>query len=102
VDGVLARGTTAIPAAVSGFQRLVDEHRRPRIPVAFVTNSLNRNSDKAAQLSAMLGVQVTYLPIVVLLFCCPIRTLVMILSPTCNLCLYESRDWFKTKFHGMD
>lgn len=59
VDGVLARGTVAIPGAVTGFRRLLDGRGQPRVPVAFVTNSLNRNCDKAAQLSAMLGVQVT-------------------------------------------
>jgi len=61
VDGVLARGTSAIPGAVAGFRRLVDDRLQPRVPVAFVTNSLNRDADKAAHLSAMLGVQVTYL-----------------------------------------
>ena len=58
VDGVLARGAAAIPAAVTGFKRLIDDRRQPRVPVAFVTNSLSRNCDKAAHLSTILGVQV--------------------------------------------
>jgi len=58
VDGVLARGAAAIPAAVAGFKRLIDDRRQPRVPVAFVTNSLSRNCDKAAHLSTILGVQV--------------------------------------------
>jgi len=63
VDGVLARGTDAIPAAVTGFKRLVDDRGQFRVPVAFVTNSLSRNCDKAAHLSKILGVQVSYQPI---------------------------------------
>lgn len=59
VDGVLARGPVAIPAAVAGFRRLIDERRQPRVPVVYVTNSLSRNCDKAAHLSTILGVQVT-------------------------------------------
>jgi ribonucleotide monophosphatase NagD (HAD superfamily) len=47
-----------IPAAVKAFRKLVDERGHTRLPVAFVTNSLNRNVDRANQLSAMLGVQV--------------------------------------------
>jgi HAD superfamily hydrolase (TIGR01456 family) len=59
IDGVLARGTEPIPAAVEAFKKLVNQRGRLRFPVAFVTNSLNLNSDKAAALSAMLEVKVT-------------------------------------------
>jgi len=59
VDGVLATGTVGIPAAPRAFKKLVDERGHLRIPVAFVTNSLNRASDRAAQLSGILGVDVS-------------------------------------------
>lgn len=58
VDGVLARGTIGIPAAPRAIRKLVDERNHFRIPVAFVTNSLNRNADRAEQLSGILGVRV--------------------------------------------
>jgi HAD superfamily hydrolase (TIGR01456 family) len=59
IDGVLARGTVPIPAALRGVKKLFDDRGHPRLPVAFVTNSLSRNVDKASVLSAMLGVQVS-------------------------------------------
>lgn len=59
VDGVLARGTIPIPVAPRAFQKLVDQRGRLRVPVAYVTNSLNRNIDRAEQLSGMLGVRVS-------------------------------------------
>jgi len=55
---VIARGSEPIPAAIKAFHRLVDDRGHTRLPVAFVTNSLNRNADRAKQLSTMLGVQV--------------------------------------------
>ena len=58
IDGVIARGSVPIPEAIKAFHRLVDDRGLTRLPVAFVTNSLNRNVDRAKQLSTMLGVQV--------------------------------------------
>jgi len=58
VDGVIAHGTHAIPAAASAFKRLVDDKGQFKVPVAFVTNSLNRRSDRAKQLTRMIGVTV--------------------------------------------
>jgi len=59
IDGVIARGSVPISSAVRAFGRLVDDDGQFRVPVAFVTNSLNRNVDRARQLSAMLGVEVS-------------------------------------------
>lgn len=59
IDGVLARGSVAIPAAQKGFQRLLDENMQLKYPVAFVTNALNTNQDKANQLSAWFGVTIS-------------------------------------------
>jgi HAD superfamily hydrolase (TIGR01456 family) len=59
IDGVLARGSVAIPAAQRGFRKLLsDEGLTFKYPVAFVTNALNLNQDKANQLSAWFGVTV--------------------------------------------
>jgi ribonucleotide monophosphatase NagD (HAD superfamily) len=60
IDGVLARGSVAIPAAQRGFRKLLsDEGLTFKYPVAFVTNALNLNQDKANQLSAWFGVTVS-------------------------------------------
>lgn len=74
VDGVIAHGTVVIPAAVEAFRRLTVEYedsqeqmtsanqqrrRRFRLPVNFVTNSLNRPADRVQLLSDLLGVQVS-------------------------------------------
>jgi hypothetical protein len=76
VDGVIAHGTVAIPAAVEAFRRLTVEEedsqeqmtssdqqrrRRFRLPVNFVTNSLNRPADRVRLLSDLLGVQVSWM-----------------------------------------
>jgi len=59
IDGVLARGSVAIPAAQAGFRKLVNEQNKFIYPVAFVTNALNTNQDKANQLSAWFGVEIS-------------------------------------------
>ena len=62
VDGVLARGTIGIPEAAEAFKKLVNEKHELKYPVSFVTNSLNKATDRANQLTGMLGVQVNYYP----------------------------------------
>ncbi|XP_052250337.1 haloacid dehalogenase-like hydrolase domain-containing 5 isoform X2 [Dreissena polymorpha] len=59
VDGVLARGSTPLTAAVEGIRLLKDDQGNLRVPVAFVTNSCNRSKDKAAQIQKWLNIQVT-------------------------------------------
>jgi HAD superfamily hydrolase (TIGR01456 family) len=59
IDGVLARGTVAIPAAQAGFQKLMNEQKKFKYPVAFVTNALNTNQDKANQLSSWFGIEIS-------------------------------------------
>jgi len=51
VDGVLARGTLAIPAAQKAMQKITNENGEFKVPTVFVTNALNRNVDKANQIS---------------------------------------------------
>jgi len=58
IDGVLARGTEVLDAALKAFQKLVSSDNQIQVPVVFVTNALNRNIDKATQLSNWLGVKV--------------------------------------------
>jgi len=58
IDGVLARGTEVLDAALKAFQKLVNSDNEVQVPVVFVTNALNRNIDKATQLSNWLGVKV--------------------------------------------
>jgi len=55
---VLARGTEVLDAALKAFQKLVNSDKQVQVPVVFVTNALNRNIDKASQLSSWLGVKV--------------------------------------------
>lgn len=59
VDGVLARGTIAIPAAVQAMKQLVDDKGDMQVPVAYVTNALNRNQDKANQIAGWFDIQVS-------------------------------------------
>jgi len=59
IDGVLARGSVAIPAAQAGIKKLVNEQNKFKYPVAFVTNALNTNQDKANQLSAWFGIEIS-------------------------------------------
>lgn len=59
VDGVLARGSTPLSAAVQAIRYLEDEHGNLKVPVAFVTNACNRSHDKAAQIQKWLNIQVT-------------------------------------------
>lgn len=59
IDGVLARGTVPIPAAQEGIKKLLDVQGHFRYPVAFVTNALNINQDKADQLSEWFGVKIS-------------------------------------------
>lgn len=58
VDGVLASGTEAIPEASKAVRKLLDSRGHLRVPISFVTNSLNRSIDRANQLTEILGVQV--------------------------------------------
>ena len=58
-DGVLARGTLPINAAKKAFKKLVDDNGKFLVPVNFVTNSLNKNSDKAKVISEWFGVEVS-------------------------------------------
>jgi len=60
IDGVLARGTEVLDAALKAFKKLVDRDNHIQVPVVFVTNALNRNIDKATQLSSWLGVKVQW------------------------------------------
>ena len=57
-DGVLARGTIPIPAAVKGFNLIHDSEGQLKVPVCFVTNAVNRDCDKAATVSKWLDIQV--------------------------------------------
>lgn len=59
VDGVLARGSTPLNAAVQAIRYLEDENGHLKVPVAFVTNACNRSQDKAAQIQKWLNIQVT-------------------------------------------
>ncbi|KAM6136914.1 haloacid dehalogenase-like hydrolase domain-containing 5 [Pterocles gutturalis] len=60
VDGVLVRGSQAVPAARQAFQRLADSSGRLRVPVVFLTNAGNcLRSAKAQELSQALGLQVS-------------------------------------------
>jgi len=59
IDGVLARGTIPIPAAQEGIKMLLDAQGTFKYPVAFVTNALFINQDKADQLSGWFGVPVS-------------------------------------------
>ncbi|XP_052251772.1 haloacid dehalogenase-like hydrolase domain-containing 5 isoform X1 [Dreissena polymorpha] len=59
VDGVLARGSTPLTAAVEGIRLLKDDQGNLRVPVAFVTNSRNCNQDNAAPIQKWLDIQVT-------------------------------------------
>jgi HAD superfamily hydrolase (TIGR01456 family) len=59
VDGVLARGTIPIPAGQRMIRLLQDEKGDVKVPVTFVTNSLNRDADKAQQISSWLGVPIS-------------------------------------------
>uniref|UniRef100_A0A8D0EWR5 Haloacid dehalogenase-like hydrolase domain-containing 5 n=1 Tax=Strix occidentalis caurina TaxID=311401 RepID=A0A8D0EWR5_STROC len=71
VDGVLVRGSQAVPAARQAFRRLVDSGGRLRVPVVFLTNAGNcLRSAKARELSQALGLQV---PAQVILSHSPLR-----------------------------
>uniref|UniRef100_A0A8B9NDH0 Haloacid dehalogenase-like hydrolase domain-containing 5 n=1 Tax=Accipiter nisus TaxID=211598 RepID=A0A8B9NDH0_9AVES len=60
VDGVLVRGSQAVPAARQAFQRLADGSGRLRVPVVFLTNAGNcLRAAKARELSQALGLQVS-------------------------------------------
>jgi len=58
IDGVLARGTEVLDAALKAFKKLVNSENQVQVPVVFVTNALNRNIDKAMQISNWLGINV--------------------------------------------
>jgi len=59
VDGVLARGTLPVPAALEAIKLLQDDKGDVKVPIAFVTNALNKDADKAAQISNWLGINVS-------------------------------------------
>jgi len=60
IDGVLARGSIPIVAAQEGLRKLMTEDgAHLKYPVAFVTNALNTNQDKADQLSSFFGVTIS-------------------------------------------
>ena len=59
MDGVLARGTIPLPQAVKMIDLLKNETGDVQVPITFVTNSLNRNQDKANQIAGWLGVPVS-------------------------------------------
>eukprot|EP00918_Siedleckia_nematoides_P045418 GHVU01099448.1.p1 GENE.GHVU01099448.1~~GHVU01099448.1.p1 ORF type:complete len:449 (-),score=72.97 GHVU01099448.1:878-2224(-) len=56
VDGVLARGTLAIESAKEAMKQLCDEKGEVRVPIVFVTNSLNRACDKAQQITGWFNI----------------------------------------------
>ena len=58
IDGVIARGSTPLNAAIHAIRCLQDENGDMKVPVAFVTNAVNRSQDKAAQIQQWLGMQV--------------------------------------------
>ena len=60
VDGVLARGTIALPEAVQMSSMLKDQKGDFQVPTVFVTNALNKDEDKANQISNWLGVTVSW------------------------------------------
>ena len=55
---MLARGTIPFKQAIEGLRKLTDEKGELKVPATFVTNALNRNIDKANQISAWLGIPV--------------------------------------------
>ncbi|KAL3851957.1 hypothetical protein ACJMK2_015647 [Sinanodonta woodiana] len=59
VDGVLARGSTPLSAAVQAARLLQDSQGNLKVPVAFVTNACNRSHDKARQIQDWLNIKVT-------------------------------------------
>ncbi|XP_064605136.1 LOW QUALITY PROTEIN: haloacid dehalogenase-like hydrolase domain-containing 5 [Liolophura sinensis] len=59
VDGVIARGSTPLPAAVEAVKHLRNGNSRLRVPVAFVTNACSTSTSKAAAISEWLGIDVT-------------------------------------------
>lgn len=59
IDGVLARGTVPLEAAIKAFKKLIDDKNHLQVPVVFVTNALNRNIDKANQIANWLGIPVS-------------------------------------------
>lgn len=48
----------AIPEASKAIRKLLDSRGHLRVPISFVTNSLNRSIDRANQLTDILGIQV--------------------------------------------
>jgi ribonucleotide monophosphatase NagD (HAD superfamily) len=59
VDGVLARGTLALEPAVRMVEHLKNEKGEVQVPIVFVTNSLNKNADKANQIANWFGFPVS-------------------------------------------
>jgi len=58
VDGVLARGTLPIPTGKEAMSHLVDGKGDFKVPVTFVTNALNRDQDKANQISGWFDIPI--------------------------------------------
>ncbi len=58
IDGVLLRGSTPLPQATEAINLLRSQDGHWKVPVVFVTNALNRDIDKAAQLTQLFDVGV--------------------------------------------
>ena len=58
IDGVVARGSTPLPAAIKGLHKLTDGEGNFTVPVAFVTNGCNKSADKAKALTQWTGIKV--------------------------------------------
>ena len=67
IDGVVARGSTPLPAAIKGLHKLTDGEGNFTVPVAFVTNGCNKSADKAKALTQWTGIKVN---ILLLFICC--------------------------------
>jgi len=59
VDGVLARGSTALEPAKAAMDLLKDDSGQLKVPCAFVTNACNRSHDKARQIGNWFNMQVS-------------------------------------------
>jgi HAD superfamily hydrolase (TIGR01456 family) len=59
VDGVLARGSTPLKEAQNAIRLLQDSKGQLKVPIAFVTNAVNRSHDKANQIMRWLDIRVT-------------------------------------------
>ena len=58
IDGVLLRGSTPIPEALTAMHLLKGRDGKLRVPIAFVTNSCGNCDAKAEQLSSTFNIDV--------------------------------------------